>query len=254
MLTTKTSFLVRYWGSKENERFSLIAREAQRKETIMEALLPYWLTDDLVIIGAEEDPSGDDGSSEGDGDEGDESDSGDSGGDSSSSDSDGDNLEGLKAALRRERQINRENTRKLNRLERQTKQKTDAEQSELERTKEELASSTTRTQQLAEGFLKVQLDRLIEKAASKAKFRDTDDALRMVDRSLITYDQDDENPSDIDVDEKTVEEAVKKLAAAKRHLITSGTDDGEPTGGQFGTKKGKKPTTEEELQRKYPSL
>ncbi|MCA1800480.1 MAG: hypothetical protein LC687_05015 [Actinobacteria bacterium] len=226
----------------------------------MEVQLPYWLTQDLVIRGAEDESSGSDESGEGagsddGGDDGNQGSDGSSEGEESSSDSSGDNLEGLKAALRRERQINRENTKKLTKLERESTRRSQTEQSELERTKEELSASSTRAKTLAEGFLKVKLDRAIEKAAAKARFRDTDDALAMVDRSAIVVDQDEENPADIELDTKSVEDAVKKLASSKRHLISSGTEDDAATGGQFGGKnKQKKLTTEEEYQKKYPSL
>jgi hypothetical protein len=87
------------------------------------------------------------------------------------------------------------------------------------------------------------------------KFLDADDAIAGVDRSLIDADQDDEDPTDILVNEETVRAAVKALAARKPHFIRTGTEDGEPTGSPFGGRKGgSKKSSEDTLRDLYPAL
>lgn len=214
---------------------------------------PYWLLFDFVLSGAEEDGNQDAEVENSDNEE-ENDENPDNSGTGGSSDS-GDNIDGLKAALRRERQINKTNTRKLNQLEKASEAKDQQEQSELEKTKAELTASADRSKKLAEGFLKVSLNAAIESMAKKYKFRDTDDALAMVDRSQIDADQDEDDPSLVDIDKASVEAAVKALATAKKHLVSSGTEDDEPTGGQFGGKgKGKPSTTETAYREKYSAL
>jgi len=216
----------------------------------MEDTLPFWALSQFVAIGAEEEEISEGSENEDPQDENEE----DSSEESHEEDTGTESLAGLKAALRRERQLNREATRKLTKLERASQRRTQAEESELERTKRELTESSNRSQRLAEGFKKVRVDSAIERVARKLKFRDTDDALAMVDRNLITVDQDEDDPSDIDIDSASVETAVKKLAAAKKHLLASGTEDDDATGGQFGRKKGSKQTSEDEYRQKYSAL
>ena len=94
----------------------------------------------------------------------------------------------------------------------------------------------------------------IEDEAKKQKFIDPSDAINGVDRSKLVYDQDDEDPTDIDIDLTSVVAEVKRLAASKPHFITRGTDDGEPSGSGFGGSKKQKKSSEDQMRELYPSL
>lgn len=226
----------------------------------MDSYFPYWLRPGNIIWGAEEensegneDPSNEDEDND-DGGDGDEGNGGDSGSGNDGDEDPGRNTEGLLRALQEERRKNREKDKKLRKIEKDQQRASSSKDELLTEAQKELETSTSRVTKLSEGFLRMKLNSAIESAARKSRFRDTDDALSMVDRSLISFDQDEDNPSDVDIDLKTVEAAVKKLATSKKHLISAGTDDGHGTGGQFGTKGSGKKTTEEELRAKYPNL
>lgn len=218
---------------------------------------PAWLP--LTLIGAEGD-EGDDQSGE-EGTEG-EDESGDDEGAKNGSqgsehdDADDENVKGLKSALDKERKraaaVEKENKR-LKKLQdaADLEKKTDIEQANIKAEQAEAKAT-----KLAAGMLKRDVDSAIRKAARDAGFIDLDDALAGVDRDSIVVSQDDDDPSEIEVDEKTVIAAVKKLASRKAHFIKSGTDDGQPSGSQFGggSKKNKGNLDEAALAQKYPGL
>jgi hypothetical protein len=214
----------------------------------LEKLLP------AVIFGAEGEGDGDDS------DGSDENDNDDAGSDDNNSqehdDANDPKVQGLKSALAAERARAEAAEKKLKA---QAKAKADAElkeKSELERAQLETQAEKDRNAKLAAGLLRRDLDSAIAKAARDAKFIDPDDAIAGVDRSALTYSQDEEDPTQITIETSTIETAVKALARKKPHFIQSGTDDGEPTGGQFGRsgKGKKKKTTEESYMEKYPVL
>ena len=67
--------------------------------------------------------------------------------------------------------------------------------------------------------------------------------------------QDDDDPSVITIDQKSIAAQVKALSTKKPHFIKTGTEDGEPTGSSFGgTKTPKKTNRSDELKAAYPSL
>ena len=71
----------------------------------------------------------------------------------------------------------------------------------------------------------------------------------------IDIDQDEDDPSDVEVDENQLEQALKKLAKAKPHLLGDGSSSGTPTGSKFnGSSKGGKKLDEESLKAVYPAL
>ena len=129
------------------------------------------------------------------------------------------------------------------------------DKSEIEQAQIRERQATERAEKLAAGFVRTSIDAAIEKAARDMKFIDPSDAVSGVERKNIEFTQDDDDPSRVEVDLKTVTAAVKALAARKAHFISSGTDDGEPTGGQFGRgNQQKKKTSEETFKEKYPAL
>jgi len=166
----------------------------------------------------------------------------------------GKNTAGLRSALQKERAAAKAAERELKKLKKEKEDRELAEKSELEQAQAKEKTATERAQKLAAGLLKRDIDDAIRRAAEKAGFTDTEDAVNGVDRSTIISEQDDDDPSDIKVDSASVKAAVKALATKKPHWIKQGTEDGEPSGGKFGGSK-KAPTTETEedrLRRLYP--
>src|SRR5690606_17927203 len=112
---------------------------------------------------------------------------------------------------------------------------------------------------LAAKLLTNAVDTAIIKVGTALKFRDLDDALKLVDRSEIDVEQDEDDPSDVEIDTKTVEAALKALAKAKPHLLIPDGDgdegSGEKSGSKFGgSRKSKDDLDEERLRELYPAL
>lgn len=120
--------------------------------------------------------------------------------------------------------------------------------------KKDLDISIEKSTRLASGFLSVRLEQAILEAAKEAKFKDPSDALAMIDRSLIVADQDEDDPSKVTIEKATVKAAVKKLADAKKHLLSTGTEDGGRTGSQFGGTGGSGKPSEQDYKSKYSAL
>lgn len=223
----------------------------------LDELLPY------LIIGAEGDGDGEgEGGENGSGDSGDGSGDGDPGdGDGDAGDgSDGDegekpDVKGLKSALEKERAANKQKDKELKALRKAKEAKENAEKSDVERAEAERTAAVAKAEKLAEGFLKTNINGAIRRAAEKAGFIDPDDAVGSISREDITFEQDEDDPSDVDIDQKSVEKAVKALATKKPHFVKSGTDDGGASGSQFGGSKPKgKKSSDDQLRERYPSL
>lgn len=171
-------------------------------------------------------------------------------------DADDPKVKGLKSALATERANNKRIARELRQAQKAKDERELAEKSEVEQATAKATQAEEKATKLAQGLLKRDIDSAIEKAARDAGFIDIDDALSGVDRSKITWEQDDDDPSDIEIDFATVKAEVKGLASRKKHLIRSGTEDGQPTGSTFGgggkRKKGK--LDDDALKERYPSL
>lgn len=109
-----------------------------------------------------------------------------------------------------------------------------SEKSDLEQAQTKLKDAEGRQQTLAAALLARDLNDAIRRAAENQKFIDPDDAIAGVDRTSLTYEQDSDDPTQVTIDAKTVEAAVKALATRKPHFINRGTSDGDPSGSQFG--------------------
>lgn len=222
-------------------------------------VLPEYLLDpNFAVIGAEDPPEGGTGN-EGEGGEGEGGDGGEGGegeGGSEKEKQTPEDTAGLKSALEKERKANADKDRELRRLQKAEEDRANAEKTEVQRAKDDAEKAKSRSERLAAGFLSEKLNNAIRVAANKANFHDPDDAIMAVDRDMISYEQDDEDPAKVTIDKKTIESAVKKLATSKPHLIKTGTDDGGPTGSQFGggTRGSKKDADEAALREKYPAL
>jgi hypothetical protein len=206
--------------------------------------VPFWLTN-AIIFGRENDGNeGGKQDNEGDDpeDNGEEGEGEDEGGEGSSESGSGDEDDpaALKKALAEERRKNKEERRLRRKAERdarekQTSKKKDEENEDLAQTKTQLQTEREKAQRLATRLLKKERDDAILAAARKAGFIDPTDALTDDIRQQVEVDQDPEDPADIEVDEDSAAEAVRKLANRKKHLIGK-PNEGEPSGGRFSRK------------------
>lgn len=161
---------------------------------------------------------------------------------------------GLKSALAKERAERKKLDRQLKGLLREKEDREATEGTELEKATKKAELAEQRTAKLAERFKESAVTTAILEAARALKFRDATDALTTDIRSAIQFEQDKEDPADIDIDETSVKTAVKKLATAKPYLLI-GEGSEEPSGSKFGGKPGDKSgLSEEELKKKYPAL
>lgn len=167
-------------------------------------------------------------------------------------DADDPKVKGLKSALAAERRRANAAEKAAKTAAKEKAERELAEKSEIERLQIKEQAANEKLQKLSDGYRNSAIDRAIEKAA--ADFVDPTDAIAGVDRKLIEVEQDDEDPSIVKVDQKSVTRLVKELSARKPHFLKKpGTDDGEPTGSGFGgTKKTRNSETEEQaLRKKY---
>lgn len=145
-------------------------------------------------------------------------------------------VKGLRDALKAERRRANTAERAAKAAAKEKDERELAEKSAIEQAETRAQRATERLQKLSDGYRKSAIDRAIEKAASD--FIDPNDAVTTIDRSLIEVEQDDEDPSIVKVDAKSVTRAVKALAAEKSHWLKKpGTDDGKPSGSGFGGSK-----------------
>jgi len=222
--------------------------------------LPEWLRF-TVFTGREDDDDKGDGDGDGEGDDseddGSEGGEGEGGEGDSGSDND-DDTEGLKKALATERSKAKRLERENKRLKRKTDQKKDQESDEekqnLQEASEKLNKSEEKVSRLATRLLNRERDAAIKTEAEKQGFIDPSDALTDEIRNAIDIDQDDEDPSDIDIDETSVTNAVKKLANRKKHLIGK-PNGGAPSGSRLRRDAGSGDgASEQKLTDLYPSL
>lgn len=236
--------------------------EMPRKGPEMGDVKPWWL--DLVLIGFEDDDDSDDDEDvddeEDDEEEDDESDEDDEDSDDEDEeDEDEDeedkskskkkNIGGLKSALRKERMGHKKYKRLYQQqLAKQKGKKPDSSKKEEEQ--EEDTGPTERERKLAVSLRNTAIDTVIQRYATKAGFLDPEDAVKLVKRSEIEYDQDEEDPTLIEIDEESVEDAVKDLARKKKHLL--GSRNGKTrTGSKFGGKKKKGVPSDDTVRAKY---
>jgi hypothetical protein len=210
--------------------------------------------DKIVIRGFEEDDKKDpDPKDQGSEDQNDEETDGD---DEEEEDDDGgkeDNT-ALKSALKKEREARRKLEKENKKLARTKKSLEDKDATELDRAKNEATENKTKAERLAAKLKQTALDNAIQKKAMNMKFVDLDDALRLVDRELIDVEQDEDEPDDIAIDEKSVEDALKALVTKKPHLV--GEQKPPASGSKFGGGKNgnKEPDPDQVLIEKYPAL
>lgn len=214
------------------------------------ALLPHYLRN-VTLRGFEDDDDDenkDDKSKGSESDDDDDDDEGDKGGGGS------ENNDALKSALQKERRAAKQAQRDLKAALKRLDELDNKEKSESEKAKDEATKAAQKAEKLAKRLKTTAVDNAIIKLGGKLKFRDIDDALKLIDRDSIEVDQDDDDPSDISIDEGSVETALKELAKKKPHLIVAeGQED--KSGSKFnGRKQSQKEIDEEELRSRYPAL
>lgn len=162
---------------------------------------------------------------------------------------------GLKSALQKERADRKAMEKKLQAFEKAQQEKADAEKTEIERLTDQGSRSTAKLQKLAEGFRTTKVEAAIIKAASDAKFTDPTDALRKEVLDAIGVEQDEDDPTQVTVDEATVLAAIKKLAKDKPHYLGATKKVLPPSGSKFGGNQAPQQQTQEQaLRAQYPAL
>ena len=166
---------------------------------------------------------------------------------------------GLKSALRKERKARREAEKRAKAAEKATNDRNQQEEEDLAAAKDSLTKEQQKTARLAAKFATNSVNDEIRKQARAMKFLDEDVAVALVDRDVIEYDQDDDDPASVKIDTDSVKEALDDLKKAKPHLLVAEGSD-EPTGGKFGGSRQKKTGKEteaeqlEHMKRLYPAM
>lgn len=164
------------------------------------------------------------------------------------------NNDALKSALQKERAARKKAERENKALAKFREDAESRDKSETDRAKDEASKAASKAQKLAERLRETAVDNAIIKAGGKLKFRDIDDALKLVDRGIIEVEQDDDDPSEVILDEGSVKSALEILAKAKPHLIIAEGQE-EKSGSKFGgSRKSQQDMDEEELKHRYPAL
>lgn len=223
--------------------------------------LPYWLQT-LIIVGREEDDDKDGDQNDEGNDDGDDGEEGEDEGSKGGSDKDGESDDGddletkvanLEKALRDERRLRRKAERDSKRKGRQKASEKNTEDDA--ETQKQLQAAEQKTQRLAAGLLQREVDTAILEEARRQGFIDPTDALLDDIRKEIDADQDEDDPTAIDIDKDSVKDAVKDLASRKKHLVGQAPSN-ERSGGKFrrkGSSDDSKPN-DQTLQTHYPSL
>lgn len=99
--------------------------------------------------------------------------------------------------------------------------------SETDEADGKVAEANEKAEKLAAGILRKEVDNVVGREARKLKFVDEEDAIRLVKRSEIDADQDEDDPTEVEVDAESVVDALKALAKKKPHLIQKATDEEE---------------------------
>jgi len=161
----------------------------------------------------------------------------------------------LKSALQKERKAAKDAQRALKLAQKRLDEIDSKDKSETEKAKEDKAKADSKAQKLAARLKEVAVDNAIIKIGGSLKFRDIDDALKLVSRELIEVDQDEDDPAEVEVTESTVKAALEKLAKAKPHLIVAdGQEDRSGSKFNGGGRKSNKEMDEEDLKKRYPAL
>lgn len=155
----------------------------------------------------------------------------------------------LKLALRKERRERRKFEREAKQLKKKQETQKSQEEDELTQAKGERDTLRSTNETLANAIVSERIDNEIIKQAGKMRFIDTDDAMQ-VDRDLIEFDQDEDDPLSVQLDKDSVKDALTDLAKRKPHLLLAEGDEN-ASGGKFngGRKPNQKETDQERTTR-----
>lgn len=211
----------------------------------------WWEALELNLFGKEGEEGGTGGNEGDDGQGGNEGDDrGGSGNDDQKDDNQGtkEDVSGLKSALEKERTERKDLEKQLKAFQKAQKEKEDAEKTEVERLGEKTAKDEEKIGKLAAKFRVNAVDAAIKAAAEKfIDPSDVADALR--NNPDIVVEQDEDDPSDVKVDAKSVRKLVDDLAKRKTHWLKGQG----PSGSKFGGT-GNSADDEKALLAKYPAL
>lgn len=227
----------------------------------MGTALPYWLQFDYLFFSEGEEDENKEEEDEEDDEEEEETD------EAKAEKAKADDNAGLKSALVKERRDRKKAEKDARDLRKFKEEHEGKDKTEVERLTAAETKSSARAAKLTEGFLNKAVDLEIIKTATKLGFADVDDAISLVKRADITSEQDEDDPSDVEVDSDSVKVALEALLKKKPHLKSSGKDDEEEeeeedkgskrTGSNVGSreKRGKPGTySDDKLKELYPFL
>lgn len=229
--------------------------------------LELWLRG-LTIVGREEDedededPDDEGGDKGGSGDDDENEDDDDNSGDGDDDAGDDpvklkEKLAAKEEALRKERSLRRKAEREARKKKRTRPEPDDKKKGADSELQKQLEAERQRGAKLAEGLRKKSIDDAILEAARNEGFIDPTDALTDDIRKEVDWDQDEEDPTDIDIDEESVIDAVKNLAAKKKHLVGEAPPKN-PSGGKFKKRRGSgdkdEKSEEQVMKERYPAL
>jgi len=224
---------------------------------------PWWLSLKIFGFEGEADDSSDDSDDSGDdsdtSDDSDDSDDTEESDDSDDSDEDDDapvtqkDIKGLKSALTKERQARRKLERENKRLK---KTATNGQAEDKKDDQPEDKGPSEKEIRLAARLKTQAVNQIIMSKAATMNFVDIDDVLSLINRDEIDVDQNEDDPSEVDVDVDSVVDALKDLAKRKKHLVKSSNGSAPKSGGKVGGKGGKNSDglDDEALRNKYRAL
>lgn len=190
----------------------------------------WWLTLTQPIIGFDEE-------GEGEGEEGDEEKPEEGKGDEGKSDEGSGNTEdpdGLKSALARERRDRKALEKELKTFRTARQAAEDAEKGDVDRLTAERDRAADKAIKLAAGFKTSAVEAAIIAAAGKAKFRDPSDAIRPDIIALVGVEQDEDDPTQVTIDEASLATAIQNLAKNKPHWIGTEEKKKPKSGSSYG--------------------
>lgn len=187
------------------------------------------------------------------------------------------NDEKLRSVLQKERKARRESDKRVKSVQRELEElKAKGEGGGKKEDPEKESKTSTspaderRSEKLAQKLLASSTESAIVRVMGSPKlveklgirFKDPDDVLKLVDRALIEADQDDDDPTEITIDDDSIVTALRSLARKKPHLLLPkegemSSEGRSRSGSQFGGSRDgatDKATRQQELKKKYPAL
>ena len=168
----------------------------------------------------------------------------------------GEDTSGLKSALEKERAERKNLEKELKAFRKAQEDAANAEKTEIQRLTDAHGKSTAKLDKLAAAFKSSAVEKAILAEAQKSRFTDPTDALRPEVLAAIGVEQDEDDPTQVTVDQESVKAAVKELAKNKPHYLAAPEKKTPPTSSPKFGGSGQTPSTSEEqrLAALYPAL